>query len=474
MKPEVFMDMMNQLPDDMLVSAYKNRFAQHTETKAVFQTAFVSEQPAAEKRIEKSSHTPPRWMTAATLAACMLFAVGSGILLLSGKHDAAYSSEASDDAAYTGESSVSIQENPDIEIQSGVPDFSDSEEGENFFSGHGVIRPVTAGELNIFQDDEYYYHSGSRIPKSAITGNEKLADLFEGYSQERCDINDLIGNGQDLYYVDLTTESLWEGHAGGLKRILPDGTIENLHPQNKITADNQDSIACRVYYKDVLRLGDSGIYFVNGCYMSSIDAEACDVYPEPILLDSRTGETTALDLSTYFDPIFFNEYHAEYDEASGHLFMSVIPSESSILEIDIHTGAIVYEYPAWEHGGSRGDWFVRDHVLHFLGTDPDNYHQVNWYTHDMNTSETKVLLADCKLVTFAYCDGKVYAGRHATVGNDSLLSFAPDGTNETLLGEIHNPINDILPIFDPDSIVLTADHGSCFMFRQETGFSRIW
>lgn len=465
MNPERFMDMMNMLPDDMLVSAYQDRFLQHTEEEPVTDPFSVSEQPVTENSAEISVSHPPRWITAAVLAASVLFTVGVGVLLLRGKQEEQMTLSAPDSTVIDVISSDT----------GSVPDFTLSEDGENIFGGHGLLRPVTAaeGEQYIIQDDEYYYYGGSRLLKSAVNGDD-VSGLSEDFPQDRCDFQNLIGSGQDMYYVDLSTESMWTGHAGGLKRILADGTVEELHPQSRIAADDPNSINEKMYYRDILRLGETGIYYVNGYYLRSDDTEFNNVHPDPILLNSRTGETIALDLTGYFDRIYFNAYDAKYDEASGHLFMSLSSSESSIIEIDINTGKIVQEYPAWEHGASRRDWFVRDHVLHFLGDDPDNRYNVNWYTHDMDTGETKVLLADCQLAAFAYCDGKVYAVRHAKVGNDKLLSFAPDGSDEILLGEIRNTVYQILPISDPDNIVLMADPVLCILFRQDTGFTKLW
>ena len=224
-------------------------------------------------------------------------------------------------------SEQSMQEISEIDTEptdtSAVPDFTLSEDGENVFGGHGPIRPVTveAGEQYVFQDDEYYYYGGCRLLKSAVSGDD-VSYLCEDYSKERCDFYDLIGFGQDMYYVDLNTESAWKGHAGGLKRILSGGTVEDLHPQSKIAADDLNSIACRVTYRDVQRLGDSGIYYVNGSYKSSADEPYNDVYPNPLLLNSRTGEMRTLHLSEYFGDYYFNQYYAEYDEASENLFIS--------------------------------------------------------------------------------------------------------------------------------------------------------
>ena len=486
MKPERFMDLMNMLPDDLLVSAYKDRFAQHTEEDPVSAACSAPVQP--EQDAEISVNHPPRWMTAAALAACVLFAVGIGAGVLHLRRQ----QEAASPPGIQEASASSMQDDPAVDLSSEdtnavpdftpdtdtVPDFTLAEDGTNIFGGHGMIRPVTAeeGEQYIFQDDDYYYFGGSRLLKSAAIGDD-VSDLREECPQNGCDMQALIGSGQDMYYVDLTTESAWNGHAGGLKRILPDGTTEDLHPQREIAADDPDSVACRVHYRDVLRLGDSGIYYVNGAYMSSADEQYVDVYPDPVLLNSRTGETVTLHYGGFFSSDIFNQYYAKYDEASGNLFISRYgAADNTIVEVDIHTGTIVQEYAKPEHGVSGGDWFVRDHVLHFLADDPDSLHTVNWYTLDLDTEETQVLLADCHLTFFDYCDGRVYAARHTSLGDDALLSFAPDGTDETLLGEIHSTIIGIQPVFDPDNIVVKADSGAAspILFRQDSGFSKLW
>ena len=80
-------DLLNQLPDDMLVAAYQNRLSPQTAGEPASAPSFVSERAAAEKHAETSVSHPPRWITAAALAACMLFAVGVGTLMLHGQHE---------------------------------------------------------------------------------------------------------------------------------------------------------------------------------------------------------------------------------------------------------------------------------------------------------------------------------------------------------------------------------------------------
>ena len=80
-------DLLNQLPDDMLVAAYQNRLSPQTAGEPASAPSFVSERAAAEKHAETSVSHPPRWITAAALAACMLFAVGVGTLMLRGQHE---------------------------------------------------------------------------------------------------------------------------------------------------------------------------------------------------------------------------------------------------------------------------------------------------------------------------------------------------------------------------------------------------
>ena len=73
---------LNELPDDMIVSAYQRRLSPHAVEKPV-----SSDRTVTEKRAEASVKHPPRWITAAALAACMLFAVGVGALMLRGQQD---------------------------------------------------------------------------------------------------------------------------------------------------------------------------------------------------------------------------------------------------------------------------------------------------------------------------------------------------------------------------------------------------
>ena len=75
-------DLLNELPDDMIISAYQRQFSPHAVEEPV-----SFDRTVTEKRAEASVKHPPRWMTAVALAACMLFAVGVGALLLRGQHE---------------------------------------------------------------------------------------------------------------------------------------------------------------------------------------------------------------------------------------------------------------------------------------------------------------------------------------------------------------------------------------------------
>ena len=87
MNAETFMDLMNTLPDEMLVTAYKKRFSPYTEEESESAFFSASDRTVTQKRSDASVKHPPRWITAAALAACMLFAVGVGAMLLRGQRD---------------------------------------------------------------------------------------------------------------------------------------------------------------------------------------------------------------------------------------------------------------------------------------------------------------------------------------------------------------------------------------------------
>lgn len=80
-------DLLNELPDDMIVSAYKKLLSPQIAEGTASAFYPVSDQIVPQKSTEPPVKHPPRWITAAALAACMLFAVGVGAFLLRGQHE---------------------------------------------------------------------------------------------------------------------------------------------------------------------------------------------------------------------------------------------------------------------------------------------------------------------------------------------------------------------------------------------------
>ncbi|MBP0970415.1 MAG: hypothetical protein J5753_00110, partial [Oscillospiraceae bacterium] len=350
------------------------------------------------------------------------------------------------------------------------PDASVAAGELNFLGGHGLLRPVIAeGEPSILQDDDYLYLYGSeRIRKSGLDARSQPAiSLICGqlnceHNSEDCLLykygtRNLMCSGGEIYYLDRSTESLMPGYAGGLNRILSDGTTEPLHPQKNFSADDESSgkIIGSTYYTHVTRLGDTGIYYLKnyGLAYSADTPDDAVTYGAPMLLNSRTGETLTLQLGAerygIIDDDYSDDYAVMFDEASGHLFMSLYDlagNNDGIAEIDIYTGEILDEYQTWETETELVSWFVKDHQLHFLGQSQKDRYQTNWYVRDMDTKECKVILEDCGLNSFAYCDGRVYATHHESVGNDAVYSYALDGTDMTVLAESDNSFNSLMPV----------------------------
>lgn len=75
-------DLLNELPDDMIVSAYQRRFSLHAAEEPV-----SSDRTFTEKSADASVKRPSRRFAAAVLAACMLAAVGAGAVLLRGQNE---------------------------------------------------------------------------------------------------------------------------------------------------------------------------------------------------------------------------------------------------------------------------------------------------------------------------------------------------------------------------------------------------
>ena len=134
-----------------------------------------------------------------------------------------------------------------------------------------------------------------------------------------------------------------------------------------------------------------------------------------------------------------------------------------ISEYDIYTGECLRAFDASLLETAVLTWFVRDHQLHFLGRAANKGYQVNWYSCNMDTQEISVILEDCKLETFSYCDGRVYAVRHASIGNDTVLCYAPDGTDETVLAEVANVVRDMSLVSDPGCIWLYTNSGTEYL-----------
>lgn len=350
----------------------------------------------------------------------------------------------------------------------------------NFLGGKGLLRPVTSeGNTCILQDDEYIYIQGNRkVRKTALdplkSPSPDLICQKAGclHNTGDCLLNkygNLMSGGTDIYYADWETESVQQGFCGGLKRIYSDGTTEEIHPQNKISPADEVSgkIVGIIYYTHILRLGDTGIYYLKGDGLLYNDDEsytARDI--PPVLMNSSTGETIALNISEYAYIDHYDDYAAMFDEASGHLFLSITdPSDTCnrIDEIDVYTGAILQEYNSRDEKAEILSWFVKDHQLHYLGETPEDRYKVNWYVHDMDTQETKVLLADCGFSSFAYCDGRVYATYHASVGNDAIYSYAPDGTDAVKLTESNTLFRSLMPVASPDCIGINSNTGSIYV-----------
>ena len=92
MNPEQFILMMNELPDSVIESAnLPHSLPEQKRMRAVSSAPNAAAEqdagdlPAANAKAERIS--VPRWTVAAVLAACMLFAVGTGAFLLHSDRD---------------------------------------------------------------------------------------------------------------------------------------------------------------------------------------------------------------------------------------------------------------------------------------------------------------------------------------------------------------------------------------------------
>ena len=108
--------LLNQLPDEMIVSANMNTYRQPQDSGKQESAVQITQQiTAASAPAEGAS--APRWITAAALAACMLFAVGVGAVLLHSSRPEITAQSSQEDisvtvitAAYTETSSLTAMQ----------------------------------------------------------------------------------------------------------------------------------------------------------------------------------------------------------------------------------------------------------------------------------------------------------------------------------------------------------------------------
>lgn len=89
MNAETFLELMNTLPDEMIVTACTASYAAQKEQPPFSAAAAASAKTVLHRNPDADFRgiSAPRWITAAALAACMLFAVGVGAFLISGNRD---------------------------------------------------------------------------------------------------------------------------------------------------------------------------------------------------------------------------------------------------------------------------------------------------------------------------------------------------------------------------------------------------
>ncbi|GEM_PF-2682900 len=81
-------ELLNDLPDQMIVSAYRHSRTGGDAASAGLAAAPVSaKSPGGQIAVSHRTAAVPRWTVAAALAACLLFAVGFGAVLLHGNDD---------------------------------------------------------------------------------------------------------------------------------------------------------------------------------------------------------------------------------------------------------------------------------------------------------------------------------------------------------------------------------------------------
>ena len=356
----------------------------------------------------------------------------------------------------------------------------------NFLGGHGPLRPITPNDSNVelFQDDDYIYLDGSeRIPKEKLSPTGTSGELICqtpgcAHNTEDCPYF-RYGNGQlicgnhELYYCDFGMSSPKLGFSGGLERIFSDGSTENVFsmtPQaSKALEIGIEEIGI-AHYLNIIRLGDTGIYLLD-MYYSPFERDGeytttstnSGIY-ELVLLDSRTGKT--IPMNYLCEERFMTQLVIQYDETEQRLFVSNAQNSflKSVLEIDIYTGNLIAEYALSPF--SIDDWFYAEGKLHYLCSSGKGQPRgtTAWSTVDLETFEKETVMENCKLRSFCYYDGRVYAVRHESVGMDAVVSYAPDGTDEQVIAETKGSLDAISQVFDPERITVYSATNTLDMY----------
>lgn len=355
----------------------------------------------------------------------------------------------------------------------------------NFLGGHGKLYPVTSGSpygIECIADEDNWYINGTRrISKTARDENgkpvEELLCQVAGCShttEENCLVaqysSRLIAGQDAVYYYDTSEPSFIKGCIGQFKRILSDGTTENVIPSpNKKLSESRIS---QVYYNTVMPLGDTGIYYVRANFSTEDHFRTAR-----LLADSRNGNI--IELSDELQAMT----PAQYDEQTGHLFLfeqyenqrslnnsideqGIISADSEhrfnpgICEIDIYTGEEISRYKV------RADysWLIRDHALYTLSAPQEAAvnSTVDLFRTDLATGENTLLRNDCHFNSIMSCGDYIYAARHSAVGSDAIVRMRPDGSEETVIMETAGVIHMLLPAVNDELLFILTDTGIPF------------
>ena len=368
----------------------------------------------------------------------------------------------------------------------------------NLFGGKGALRIVgvqNSSSEPITEDDEYWYIGGrSRISKTVKNEQGKLEEELicrtPGCLHNLPDClyyryGNLLSDGEEIYLPSLTKQGMIEEN-GRLARLNPDGTDADFFQIEKdeiiegFTAEGNTIVHHeyeKIYYYDILKLGDSGNYLIQGQLQHNETGNKSITFN--VLFTPATGKKVFL-------PWEF--LHWQYDAAGGQLFCirykeSTASSvgyvkDAQFLLYDIRTGECIRQSGTFSCVTSAvildgRVYYIRrtDRTVTIISDGQPNggrlEHTESFYTYDFASGENTVLQEDTDYEYIYLCGGRLIFVRQAHVGKDQIVILNPDDMSEEILYETPNKIMYLRCCTNPDFLYIRGTFTDGFIVNGE-------